>query len=117
VLVTILDMLGSILYFISNGILSVGYILPIFPGSDYAAILADSPSSDDGNILTKDAMDALWELHELVLEIEVCIHCYFIFASRSNRKLNGNYKNDFIYLLCYWIILIGSYDDRNHIQQ
>lgn len=42
----------------------------VFPGRDYAVILVDSPS-DDGNILTKDAMDALWELHNSVLEIEV----------------------------------------------
>ncbi|CAM9472819.1 unnamed protein product [Ascophyllum nodosum] len=37
--------------------------------SSYAVILMDSPS-DGGNILTKEAMDTLWELHSLVLEIE-----------------------------------------------
>lgn len=42
----------------------------VFLGSDYAVILVDSPS-DDGNILTKEAMDAIWELHSVALEIEV----------------------------------------------
>lgn len=35
-------------------------------------MLVDSPS-DDG-VLTKEAMDAIWELHNLVLEIEVSIN-------------------------------------------
>lgn len=42
----------------------------VFLDSDYAVILVDSPSDDD-NILTKEAMDAIWELHSVVLEIEV----------------------------------------------
>ncbi|CAM9472608.1 unnamed protein product [Ascophyllum nodosum] len=37
--------------------------------SSHAVILMDSPS-DGGNILTKEAMDTLWEIHRLVLEIE-----------------------------------------------
>ncbi|CAM9472679.1 unnamed protein product, partial [Ascophyllum nodosum] len=45
-------------------------VLSYFNDSDdYAVILMDSPS-DGGSILTKEAMDALWELHSLVLEIE-----------------------------------------------
>lgn len=71
VLVTAPEILRIIVCcFISNAILSLGYLPPVLPGSDYAAILADSPS-DDGNILTKETMDAIWELHNSVLEIEV----------------------------------------------
>lgn len=53
------------------------YCLIVFLGGDYAVILVDSPS-DDENILTKEAMDAIWELHSVVLGIEVSIHGYLI---------------------------------------
>ena len=47
-------------------------------GSDYAVILMDSPS-DDGNILTKVAMDKFWELNNHVtLDIEVTTYMAFI---------------------------------------
>ena len=42
----------------------------ISPGGSYAVFIMENPS-DGGSVLTKDAMDALWELDAKVLAVEV----------------------------------------------
>lgn len=41
------------------------------PGDEFAVFLMEAPS-EDGSVLTKASIDALWEIHALVLGIEVC---------------------------------------------
>ena len=42
---------------------------PILDG-DYASLLLEGPS-ETANVLTKESFDALWDLHGIVLAIEV----------------------------------------------
>lgn len=41
-----------------------------FTDNEYASLLLEGPSETD-NVLTKEAFDALWDLHDTVLSVEV----------------------------------------------
>lgn len=45
-------------------------VLGYFSDNEYASLLLESPS-ETGNVLTKESFDALWDLHDIVMAIEV----------------------------------------------
>ena len=48
----------------------IAYPLASVADNEYASLLLESPSETD-NVLTKESLDALWDLHDIVLAVDV----------------------------------------------
>lgn len=57
---------------------------------EYAVLMLESPSGRDGNLLTKDVFDTLWEMNSRVLLLEVGLSYCTIAVPQSQALPTGD---------------------------